>query len=82
MAYERAYLDHPDDWECVSEEYLRDRLDGPYLDVNMAMAYLLEAGTIRTPFATYRVVSESDGCLGRIGAGDDDETGLAAGRET
>ena len=81
MEYERAYLDHPDDWECVSEEYLRDLLDGPYLDVDMAMAYLLEAGTIRTPFATYRVVSESGGCLGGVGAGDD-ETGLAAGLET
>ena len=81
MKFERPYLDHTDDWECVSEEYLRDRLDDPYLDVDMAMAYLLEAGTIRTPFANYCVVSDSVEGVGRIHAGGD-ETGLATGRET
>ena len=28
MEYERAYLHSPDDWEKVTEEYVRKRLDG------------------------------------------------------
>ena len=66
MEYERAYVDRPEDWEPVSEEYVRERLDGPYRDVDMAVEYLHEAGTIRTPFA--RVVSESVEGNGRIHA--------------
>ena len=67
MEYERAYVDHPEDWEPVSEEYVREHLDGPYRDVDMAMVYLAEAGAIRTPFVIYRVVADSGD--GRIGAG-------------
>ena len=78
---ERAYLDYPYDWEKVTEEYVRERLDGQYRDVDMAMVFLHEAGTIRTPFAMYRVVPESVKDIRWIGAGGD-ETGRAAGRES
>ena len=81
MEYERAYLDYPDGWETVAEDYVRDHLDGPYRDVDMAMAFLQEAGTIRTPFVTFRVVSESVAGFVRIRAGGD-ETGRAAGRKS
>ena len=81
MQYGRAYLDHPDYWEPVTEEYVRDRLAGHYRDVDLAMNVLHEAGAIRTPFATYRVASESVAGLGGIHAGGD-ETRDAAGRKT
>ena len=47
----------------------------------MAMVFLHEAGTIRTPFAMYRVVPESVKGIRWIGAGGD-ETGRATGRES
>ena len=51
--YERQFA-NGGDWEEVTEEYVRDHLDGPYRDVNKAMDYLHENGLIRTPFAYYR----------------------------
>ena len=62
----------------MTEEYVREHLDGQYRDVDMAMVFLHEAGTIRTPFAIYRMMSDSVECVGRIAAGGD-ETGRAAG---
>jgi len=50
----RAYKDHPDQWEEVSREYVLEYLDGPYRDPQAALDYLIESGTITTPFAIYR----------------------------
>lgn len=50
----RAYKDHPDQWEEVSQDYVLEYLDGPYRDPHAALDYLIESGTITTPFAIYR----------------------------
>ena len=49
------------DWEEESETVLRQRLQGYYRDVDLAMT-TLQAGntTLRTPFAFYRAISVNE----------------------
>ena len=55
--YQRQYVG-ANDWQDVTEDEVRDKLDGPYHNVDMAMEYLNQNGFIRTPFSLYRVAPE------------------------
>ena len=53
-AYRRRYLDE-DAWEPVSVDTVRRALSDVYDDVPLALDFLREAGTIRTPAAMFEV---------------------------
>ena len=37
----------------MSRDYVFERLDGPYVNPDMALSYLESSGRIRTPFAYF-----------------------------
>ena len=53
-AYRRCYLDE-DVWEEVDGATVRRALGEVYRDVSLALDFLHEAGTIRTPAAVFEV---------------------------
>ena len=53
--YRRRYLDE-DAWEPVGVDTVRRALSDVYHDVRLALDFLREAGSIRTPAAMYEAV--------------------------
>ena len=54
-AYRRRYLDE-EAWEPVEVATVRRALGDAYRDVSLALDFLHEAGSIRTPAAVYEAV--------------------------
>ena len=52
--YEMSYPGHPDDWKVVTEDYVRERVDGYYKDVDLLLDNQPEDRMFRTSFALYR----------------------------
>lgn len=56
--YERKYKDESD-WHAVTEKEVRNRLDGYYYDLDLAIDNLKSGFTLDTPYAFYRFTKES-----------------------
>ena len=56
--FERQYKGKDQVKERVTEEYVLEMLDGPYVDPALAMEYLKANGIIQTPFAWYSYTEE------------------------
>jgi hypothetical protein len=55
-AYQKMYVDEPDNWQDVDLEIVRDNLSGYYKNVDEALLVICQGSIIRTPFAFFRYV--------------------------
>ena len=58
--YECAPSAAPEQWEAVSEQYVRMRVRGSYPDVERALDWLDRAGALRTRLGLYRTTEARD----------------------
>jgi hypothetical protein len=56
--FERMYKDEEDNWQEVTEEEVRKRLDGYYHSIDLAIEAMKEGIPHDTPFAIFRYTSE------------------------
>lgn len=54
--FQRMYADEPDNWQEVTEEEIRKRLDGYYTNIDEVIDAVRNGAPIRTPFAFFRFV--------------------------
>lgn len=55
--FQCLYIGESEEWQEITEEKLRDRLDGYYKNIDLAIAWIREGNQLRTAFAFYRWIS-------------------------